>query len=215
MLTVRVRIISSLQQVRESSLRDIISLRLVCRWFDKVATPVEYQTLVLTKRLLYFRNPERISTAYANITLHTNHVFASIDEIESCHDNHRAVARITTSIQNLLTFTYVRPSYPIWRDQDVMSTTWLMSCKVANLGWLIIQMAICANTVQFCLYLPHCSAISHHPWKSWQATSRNAGLFRECCVPAPRESSKFVSSGNPDRTVGILKDGYPKSTAHD
>ncbi|TLD07271.1 hypothetical protein PgNI_10427 [Pyricularia grisea] len=112
------------EHVRESSLRDIISLRLVCRWFDKVATPVEYQTLVLTKRLLYFRNPERISTAYANITLHTNHVFASIDEIESCHDNHRAVARITTSIQNLLTFT--------WRYARTRSSS-ACTCPIAQL----------------------------------------------------------------------------------
>ncbi|ELQ36699.1 hypothetical protein M0657_007575 [Pyricularia oryzae] len=112
------------EHVRESSIRDIISVRLVCRWFDKVATPVEYQTLVLTKRLLYFRNPERIYDAYANISLHTNHVFASIDEIESCHDNHRAVARITTSIQNLLTFT--------WRYARTRSSS-ACTCPIAQL----------------------------------------------------------------------------------
>ncbi|EJT79889.1 hypothetical protein GGTG_04971 [Gaeumannomyces tritici R3-111a-1] len=94
------------RHVRNYSLVDIVVVRLVCRRFNEIAIPIQYQTLVLTKRLLYHPSPGRLMVAYANMHLYTNHVIASIDDQEDCAQNHRAVARITENIMKLSTFTW-------------------------------------------------------------------------------------------------------------
>ncbi|ROW07139.1 hypothetical protein VPNG_07354 [Cytospora leucostoma] len=102
------------EQLRVIDTRYVSSARLLCRWYNQLATPIAYRTVVLTERITSHDAEQRYSRALANIYAYTNHVVASSNLDQA------GTRKILQKIRNLATVREVDLEQ-FWMPADVLN----------------------------------------------------------------------------------------------